>query len=81
MNKKEIRYDFDFLSKPLRDKSNWNKHKGKYTEDFIVYVNEEYKKFQQKRDDILYLKEHLEKELADVEWELERITEGYWGLV
>ena len=80
-NKKEIRYDFDFLSKPLREKSKWNLHKGKYSEEFILYVDAEYKKLQQKRDDILYLSEHLEKELVDVEWELERITEGYWSLV
>ena len=81
MNKKNTRYDYDFLSKPLRQKSKWNKHKGAYTKDFILYVDSEYQKFQQKRDDILYLKEHLEKELADCDWEIERIEEGYWSFV
>ena len=80
-NKKETTYDYDFLSKPLRQKSKWNKHGGKYTEEFILYVDMEYTKLQQKKDDILYLKEHLDKELVDVDWELERITEGYFGLV
>ena len=80
-NKKEIRYDYDFLSKPLRQKSKWNKHGGKYTKEFILYIDIEYKKLQQKREDILYLKEHLDKELVDVQWEIERIENGYWGMV
>ena len=74
MNKQEIRYDYDFLSKPLREKSNWNKHKGKYTKDFIVWVDEEYTRLQKEKD-------KLENQLVDIEWELQRIEEGYWWMV
>lgn len=80
-NKKEKTYDYDFLSKPLREKSKWNKHKGKYSEEFILYVDAEYRKLQQKRDDILYLSEHLEKELVDVDYEISRIQNGEWWFV
>ena len=80
-NKKEIRYDYDFLSKPLREKSKWNLHKGKYSEEFILYVDMEYKKLKQKREDILYLKEHLQKELVDVDYEISRIQNGEWWFV
>lgn len=80
-NKKETRYDYNFLSKPLREKSKWNKHKGKYSEEFILYVDAEYRKLQQKRDDILYLSEHLEKELVDVDYEISRIQNGEWWFV
>ena len=80
-NKKETTYDYEFLSKPLREKSKWNLHKGKYSEEFILYVDMEYKKLKQKKEDILYLKEHLQKELVDVDYEISRIQNGEWWFV
>ena len=74
MNKKYTRYDYDFLSKPLREKSKWNHHKGKYTKDFIIWVDEEYTRLQKEKD-------KLENQLVDIEWELQRIEEGYWWMV
>ena len=70
----EIEYDYNFLSTPLQEKSKWNKHKGKYTKDFIFYVDTEYKKLQQKKSE-------LESELVDTDWEIERIEEGLWWMV
>jgi hypothetical protein len=81
INKLEIRYPYDFLSKDLRNKSKWNKHKGAYTKDFIFYIDGEYKKLQQKRTDILYLNEYLQGQLVDTNYEIERIEEGYWWFV
>jgi hypothetical protein len=81
INKQEIRYPFDFLNKDLRNRSLWNKHKGSYTKDFIVWVDEEYTRLQQKKSDILYLTEHLQSQLVDTEWEIERLEEGYWWFV
>jgi len=81
MNKEEIRYPFDFLNKDLRNKSKWNKHKGTYTKDFILYVDGEYKKLLQKKTDILYLNEYLQGQLVDTNYEIERLEQGYWWFV
>jgi len=73
-DEEEITYPYDFLSIPLREKSKWNRRRGSYTKDFILYVDKEYQRLQQKKNE-------LENQLVDVEWELERIEMGYWWSV